>query len=169
MSYRQLLQLPDATRLRLCALHKPCVAALCCGSRVSSTTPSQRQPGSVALSNFCQKMALILLNNFCWELLNATEPAAALIPPRRVILPVPASSSARFSPWRPFSSGALAEKKVSWHACIISYRPGRAMKPGQEAATSPYKSSRWMRAVSSSSGSIPCSDACAGTMAADLS
>lgn len=30
--------------------------------------------GSVALSDFCQKMALILLNNFCWELLNATEP-----------------------------------------------------------------------------------------------
>ena len=30
--------------------------------------------GSVALSNFCQKMALILLNNFCWKLLNATEP-----------------------------------------------------------------------------------------------
>ena len=26
--------------------------------------------GSVALSNFYQKMALILLNNFCWELLN---------------------------------------------------------------------------------------------------
>ena len=32
------------------------------------------QDGSVALSDFCQKMALILLNNFCWELLNATEP-----------------------------------------------------------------------------------------------
>ena len=31
--------------------------------------------GSVALSDFCQKIALILLNNFCWELLNATEPA----------------------------------------------------------------------------------------------
>ena len=30
--------------------------------------------GSVALSNFCQKMALILLNNFCWKLLNATDP-----------------------------------------------------------------------------------------------
>ena len=30
--------------------------------------------GSVALSNFCLKMALILLNNYCWKLLNATEP-----------------------------------------------------------------------------------------------
>ena len=29
---------------------------------------------SVALSNFYQKMALISLNNFCLELLNATEP-----------------------------------------------------------------------------------------------
>ena len=49
--------------------------------------------GSVALSDFCQKMALILLNNFCWELLNATEPwtrrylhdgelTAAQLPPR---------------------------------------------------------------------------------------
>ena len=34
--------------------------------------------GSVALSNFCQKMALISLNNFCWELLNATEPHIAI-------------------------------------------------------------------------------------------
>ena len=33
--------------------------------------------GSVALSDFCQKMALFLLNNFCWELLNATEPCQA--------------------------------------------------------------------------------------------
>ena len=33
-----------------------------------------RGMGSVALSNFCQKMVLILLNNFSWKLLNATEP-----------------------------------------------------------------------------------------------
>src|SRR5437773_1668273 len=39
------------------------------------------------------------------------------------------------------------------------------MKPGQEAATSPYRSSRRMRAVSSRSGSMPRSDAYAGTTA----
>ena len=36
-----------------------------------------RSGGPVALSNFCQKMALILLNNFCWKSLNATEAAVA--------------------------------------------------------------------------------------------
>ena len=40
-------------------------------------------PGSAALSNFCQKMVLILLNNFCWKLLNATEPSPLLCRHRR--------------------------------------------------------------------------------------
>ena len=41
--------------------------------------------GSFALSNLCQKMALILLHNFCWELLNATEPARVLRIYRRLL------------------------------------------------------------------------------------
>ena len=36
--------------------------------------PGEAFDSSVALSDFCQKMALILLNNFCFKLLNATEP-----------------------------------------------------------------------------------------------
>jgi hypothetical protein len=39
------------------------------------------------------------------------------------------------------------------------------MKPGQDAVTPPYKSSRRMRVVSSKSGSLPRFDAYAGTTA----